>query len=342
MFGSSAGSDDALVAIEDDDPTLLDAEPCLAHRNESRGGSAGPRWIATRYVLPTRRPTSVRTVVVLIGGVEVRVHLVRGGSRLRIRDGGAALGVDGDDPCAIETDETAGIAKVEAGGRIVAIRALLGLDRVGASGSGPGRMNLVHDRSAHPWVEERLASARSRVVASAAVATVDGPAAALRRLRAVELAHAEKGSLTIRTGGGGSAETAVVDVSARPADADRDRRTRRSTVRGSASSSPGMMARHSPANGSRRSTGCSRSRAQGSSPLAQEGDAVEATVAAGIRLDPAWAGGGLARIRVRDGSGPFGPPIQLEESGVLTDRIVRGHARRLGTRLVTVRFERAR
>ena len=41
--------------------------------------------------------------------------------------------------------------------------------------------------------------------------------------------------------------------------------------------------------------------------VSQDGGAVEATVAAGIRLDPAWAGDGLARIRVRDGSGPFGP-----------------------------------
>ena len=341
VFGSSAGSDDALVAIEDDEPTLLDAEPRLAHRNESRGGSAGPGWIATQYVLPTRRPTSVRTVVVLIGGVEVRVHLVRGGSRLRIRDGGAALGVDGNDPCAIETDETAGIAMVGGGGRIVAIRALLGLDRVGVSGSGSGRMNLVYDRSSHPWVEERLASARSRVVASATVASVDRPATAVRRLGAVEVAHAEGGVVTIRTNGAGSAETAAVDVSARPAT--------RTEIAGRTVHGPALRVVVARDDGSAFAgeriasiDGVLTLARPGIVAVRQDRGAVEATVAAGIRLDPAWAGHGFARIRVRDGSGPFGPPIRLDESGVLADRIVRGHARRLGSRLVTVRFERAR
>jgi hypothetical protein len=340
VFGSSAGSDDALVAIEEEAATPLDAEPCMVHRNESRGGSAGPGWIATQYVLPTRRPTSVRTVVVLIGGVEVRVHLVRGGSRLRIRDGGAAFGVDGDDTFAIATDEAASIASVGGGGRIVAIRALLGLDRVGVSGSGSGRMNLVHDRSAHPWVEERLASARSRVVASATVASVDRPATAVRRLGAVEVAHAEGGMVTIRTNGAGSAETAAVDVSARPAT--------RTEMAGRTVHGPALRVVVARDDGSAFAgeriasiDGVLTLARPGIVAVRQDGGAVDATVAAGIRLDPAWAGDGLARIRVRDGSGPFGPPIRLEESGVLADRIVRGHARRLGSRLVTVRFERA-
>ncbi|HET8786226.1 MAG TPA: hypothetical protein VFM38_11360, partial [Candidatus Limnocylindrales bacterium] len=71
-------------------------------------------------------------------------------------------------------------------------------------------------------------------------------------------------------------------------------------------------------------------------------DGVDATVAAGIRLDPAWAGNGLDRIRVRDGGGPFGPRIPIEEPAVAPDRLVRGHARRLGMRLITLRFERSR
>ena len=340
-LGSSAGSDDALVAIEEDASTLLDAGPCLAHRNESRGGSAGPRWIAARYVLPTRRPASVRTIVMLIGGVEVRVHAVRGGSRLRIRDGGAALGVDGEDILTIETDEVGGIAMVEADGRVVAIRALLGLDRVGVSGSGPGRMNLVHDRSSHPWVEESVVSARSRVVASATVASADRPAAAIRRLRDVEVARVEGGSLAIRTGGDGSAETAVVDVSARPA--------KQVDVAGRAVRGPALgvvVARDdgSAFAGERIASidGVLTLARPGIVAVTQDGGAVEATVAGGIRLDPGWAGDDLGRIRVRDGSGPFGPPIQLDEAGVVADRIVRGHGRRLGSRLVTVRFERAR
>ncbi|HET8785742.1 MAG TPA: DUF2264 domain-containing protein, partial [Candidatus Limnocylindrales bacterium] len=165
--GWSAGSDDTLVAFDDD----VDADARAAHRNESAGGTAGPGWITTRYLLPTSRPTPVRTVVVLIGGVEVRVHAVSAGSRIRLRDGGAALGVDGDDALTIETDDGARIATAVGAGRVVAIRALLGFDDVGASTAGDGRMNLVHDRSAHPWVQELVASAAPRVVASATVAT---------------------------------------------------------------------------------------------------------------------------------------------------------------------------
>jgi hypothetical protein len=83
--GASAGSDDALVAIAEDQRAGSQADPWLAHRNESRTGSAGPRWITTRYALPTRRRTFVRTVVVLIGGVEVRVHGVTATTSSRSR-----------------------------------------------------------------------------------------------------------------------------------------------------------------------------------------------------------------------------------------------------------------
>jgi hypothetical protein len=66
---------------------------------------------------------------------------------------------------------------------------------------------------------------------------------------------------------------------------------------------------------------------------------VEATAAAGVRLDEAWAGADLDRISVCDGAGALGPPIPLAEPGVAPDALVRGQARRLGTRLVTIRFE---
>ncbi len=341
VFGSSAGSDDALVAIEDDEPTLLDAEPRLAHRNESRGGSAGPGWIATRYVLPTRRPTSVRTVVVLIGGVEVRVHLVRGGSRLRIRDGGAALGVDGDDPCAIETDETAGIATV---GRRRS-------DRRDPCAAGT-RARRCFGKRLRPD-EPRLRPVRASVGRGAAgVRTVacrrvgdhrkrrpashGGPTAPRRRTGPPRGRHGDDPDERGRLGGDRGRRRLG------PAcDADRDRRTDGpwSGTRRRRGSGRRLGIRRRTDRVDRWGAHARASRDRRGQPgrRRRRGDRRR-----GIRLDPAWAGDGLARIRVRDGSGPFGPPIQLEESGVLADRIVRGHARRLGSRLVTVRFERAR
>ena len=339
--GSSAGSDDALVAIADDPSTGRAAEAWLAHRNESRGGSAGPTWIATRYALPTGRPTSVRTVVVLVGGVEVRIHGVGGGSKIRVREGGAALGGDGDASLALETDDAARIATVSGDGRVVTIGALLGFDRVGASGSGPGRMNLVHDRSSHPWVEESIASSRARVVAAATIATFEIPTAAVERLRAVEATRAQDGLVTIQTGRGSSAETAVVNVSARPT-------TRlevgRRLVRGPALRVVIARDDGSAFAGERIASidGVLTLERPGIVAVTRDLTGVEATVAAGLRLDPAWGGVGLDQLRVRDGSGPFGPPIRLDDAGVAPDRLVRSHTRRLGSRLVTLRFERGR
>jgi hypothetical protein len=338
VSGQSAGSDDALVAIEEDAESDADVDPWLAHRNESGGGSAGPGWITTRYVLPTRRPTQVRTIVVLIGGVEVRVHAVAGGSAISMRDGGAALGVDGDDTLEIEADQVAGIARVSGHRRVVAIRRLLGFDRVGVSETGRGRMNVVHDRSSHPWSEEGAATSVPRVVASATVAARRESAAAIRLLRALDVVRVDGGRLTLESRVR-PAETAVVDVSGRSVTclqiAGRD-------VHG-----PGLrvvLARNdgSAFGGERIASidGVLTLARPGIVAVTHGGRWVETTVASGIRLDPSWAGHGLDRVRVREVPAAFGPPIELDERGAAPDRLVRGHARRLGTRLVTLRFER--
>lgn len=147
--------------------------------------------------------------------------------------------------------------------------------------------------------------------------------------------------MTIRARGPGAAETAVVDVSARPATG--------TVIAGRTVHGPALgvvVARDdgSAFAGERIASidGVLTLARPGIVAVTRDGGAVAATVAAGIRLDPVWAGHGLDRIRVRDGSGPFGPPIELDEAGVVADRVVRGHARRLGSRLVTLRFERAR
>jgi hypothetical protein len=258
-----------------------------------------------------------------------------------VREGGAALGGDGDASLALETDDAARIATVSGDGRVVTIGALLGFDRVGASESGPGRMNLVHDRSSHPWVEESIASSRARVVAAATIATFEIPTAAVERLRAVEATRAQDGLVTIQTGRGSSAETAVVNVSARPT-------TRlevgRRLVRGPALRVVIARDDGSAFAGERIASidGVLTLERPGIVAVTRDLTGVEATVAAGLRLDPAWGGVGLDQLRVRDGSGPFGPPIRLDDAGVAPDRLVRSHTRRLGSRLVTLRFERSR
>ena len=89
---ATAGSDDALVAKETD-PGSTDRIQ-IAHRNESIGGGAGPGWIRTTYHLPTDPPVTVRTVVLVLDGVEIRVSWVRPRAPIRLQDGGPALGGD--------------------------------------------------------------------------------------------------------------------------------------------------------------------------------------------------------------------------------------------------------
>ena len=169
--GASAGSDDAIVAIEDAIDGRADT---LVHRNESSSGSAGPGWITTAYRLATRRPARLRTTVLLLDDVEVRITAVRPGSPIRLRDGGAALGTDGRARSDIVEDRAARMIAVFAGDRSVAIRALAGYDGIGTSASAPDRMNLIDKRSTHPWVEETRPSAGPRVVISATTATIRG------------------------------------------------------------------------------------------------------------------------------------------------------------------------
>jgi methyl coenzyme M reductase gamma subunit len=199
-------------------------------------------------------------------------------------------------------------------------------------------MNLVHDRSRHPWVEESVHCARSRVLASATVATRDDPAVAIGRLRGVDVVEAEGGRLTIRTARADSADIAVVDVSQRP---PREVEIAGRTVHGHGLRVVTARDDGLAFAGERIESidGVLTLTRPGIVSVALDRLGVEATVGAGLRLDAAWAGGALDMIRVREGS-CFGPAIRLAEAGVVPDRLVRSHARRLGSRLVTLRFER--
>jgi hypothetical protein len=72
----------------------------------------------------------------------------------------------------------------------------------------------------------------------------------------------------------------------------------------------------------------------------RDDEGVEATVEAGLVLDEQWAGPDLTAVRIRDGAHGFGARIPLEESAVAPDALVRRLARRAGSRLITLRFER--
>lgn len=332
--GASAGSDDAIVAIE-----TAGASPAtpLVHRNESIRGSAGPGWIATTYRLATHRPTTLRTVVLVAGDAEVRVTAVRPGSAIRLRDGAAALGVGGDRDIETVIDEADGMVTVGDASRVVAIRILAGYDAVGTSDAGPDRENLLHDWSRHPWVEELTLSVGSRIVVSA-TAAADRTADVGASLRTIDVAVDPPTGLVHVTGLG--AGSALVSLGRQGPDhlelAGR-------TVRG-----PSVRVVLAADDGSSFAgeriaavDGVFELTRPGIVEVRRTGVAVEATVAAGIRLDPAWSGAALRCLRVRNGAGPFGPPLALADAGVANDALVRGLTRRAGSRLVTIRFEPA-
>jgi hypothetical protein len=332
--GASAGSDDAIVAIE-----TAEASPAapLVHRNESLRGSAGPGWIATTYRLATRHPTTLRTVVLVGGDAEIRVTAVRPGSPIRLREGGAALGADGDGQIETVIDEADGMVTVRDASRVVAIRILAGYDTVGTSDAGPDRQNLVHDSSRHPWVEELGLSVRSRIVVSA-TAAADRTADVEASLRTIDVAVDEPTGLVHVTGLG--AGSALVSLGRRAPDHLElaGRTVRGPSVRFVLAADDGSSFA-----GERIAAvdGVFELTRPGIVEVRRAGSVVEATVAAGIRLDPAWSGAALRCLRVRNGAGPFGPAIALADAGVAPDTLVRGLARRAGSRLVALRFEPA-
>jgi hypothetical protein len=330
---ATAGSDDALIAI--------DGEGAIAHRNESRSGTAGPGWITSRYDLPARRPTRVRSAVVIVADVEIRLHDVRPGTAIRLRDGGAALGLDGDDAPVVSIDSPSASAAISGDGRHVAIRGLLGFDRAGVAEPGGGRMNLVHDRSWHPWVEESAPSTRRRLVASAMVALAAGSGGvrggAGARLGALAARRIGETLIRVSVGAGLPATEVAVDLGPRP---PTELEIARHVVRG-----PGLRVVAAASDGSSfrgesvaAIDGVATLVRPGPLALVQDGDVVVATVAGGISVDPDWAGGRLTIVRLRDDVNALGEAIRLDEPGVVPDRLVRVLARRLGTRRVTLRF----
>jgi hypothetical protein len=328
---TSAGSDDALVVLED----TSTGELRIAHRNESSAGLAGPGWLRSAYRLPTTSPTTVRTVVLVMAAVEVRLSAVRASAAVRFRDGGPVLGGRTEPRC-IETlaDMDPPVAAVEDGGRLVAIRGLAGFDRAGATGASPGRMNLMHDAGRHPWVEESVARSGSRLLASAIVAG-DAGEPARRALAAVRLDRL--GPAVVRVTCGDPRMIAVVTLSPRaPGDLVVAGRAFHGRLGIAIAGEDGAVFR-----GDRIAAvdGVVRLARPGMLAIARFDGAVEATSAAGLAVDRGWAGRGFRWVSFGDGAWPFGDPIRLAESGVVPDTLVRQATRSAGTSLVTMRLD---
>jgi hypothetical protein len=350
-LGVSAGSDDAIVAVGEDAGETRESR--LAHRSETDDGSVGPGWILVRYRLPTTgRSTPVATAVLVLDGGEIRISAIRPrrGTPVRLREGGAALGVDGTDETLDEsqavrrTGDDAGLTmSIGDGRRVVAIRALAGYDRVGwaetTADRTSTRMNLVHARASHPYAEESLASTRRRIVAAAHVAgrcDVDDPDAAMRFLDGIAL-RADSDAIAEVCAPG---ILAAISLATRPPTTVSIADT---TVRGPALA----IVRAAPdgsAFGGERMTSVDRAfelARPGMAWVVRRADGVDATVETGIRLDAGWAGGGLVRLSARRGAGPFVPVATLDEPGVAPDPLVRRLARSAGTRLISIRFDSA-
>jgi hypothetical protein len=329
---ATAGSDDALVALEDG---MGFGETRIAHRNESLRGHAGPGWIRSAYRLPTAAPTTARTVVLVLGAVEVRLSAVRAAGRIRLRDGGPVLGgsLTAADPEASAATPSP-VAVVATGDSAIAIRGLVGFDGAGTTPSSPDRLNLVHDGGLHPWVEETVARPGSRLVASAiVVARPDAPGigalAAVRLERigpaSVGVWAAEPSVIALVHLGRSDADAAVVgqrrfrgrlEVAIVAEDDSAFRGERILAIDGVARLvRPGILA------------------------IARTDGGVDATLAAGIAVDAGWAGRRLRWARFGDGAWPFGDPVRLVETGVVPDAVVQRARRSAGTSLVTVRLE---
>jgi hypothetical protein len=329
-LATSAAADSALVAAGS-------RPDRFAHRNESRSGGAGPGWIRSTYDLPTEPPTRVTTVVLVDDALEIRVSRVRPAAPVRIREGSAVLGVDEGTAVEVRTDDEHGMIALSGRRGVVAVRRLVGHGRSGCDETSTTRVNLVHDRACHPWVEEPVESVRTRIVAAATLAIADSGSsadAATASLREIRVDVGDEDEAVVTWPGA----VAAISFEARPPNvvliAGR-------TVRG-----PGLRIVRTTADGSSVAgeriesvDGMFALDRPGIVAVSREGPAVQATLETGLRLDPAWAGPGLRRLSVRTGAGPFAPVALLERSGIVPDALVRRLARGAGTRLITIRLD---
>ncbi|MEA2519071.1 MAG: hypothetical protein QOF49_1151 [Chloroflexota bacterium] len=368
--GSSAGADDAVVALDiepRDRPPHAVRGDRSGHRAETASGSAGPGWILARYRLEaTAASVTVRTAVLVLDDAEIRISLVSpaAGRRVRMREGSAVLGGTAGDR--VELGRFAGgavLSHVQRG--TVGCRILLGYDVVGCAES-TGRANLVHDESSLVVAEESVGSSERRLVATASVAWAGASASPVDRAmdgvadrtadggdegddedasRALSDATGVLEAISLRQGSSTAVEVVAPRIAAAIFLGSRPPFT--VSLGGHQFHGPGLRLVRAAPDGSS-FAGERISSVDGAFRLdrpgvvsVRRGDAVEATVSSGIRIERAWAGSGMTHLSIRRGANRQTPVGILDEPGVVPDALVRRLVRAGGTSLVELRLGHA-
>ncbi len=318
-----------------DGATLVVGDRGAGHRGLTDSGDVGPWWSWSRYrVTVDGARHGVTAVTLLWGEVEIRLTGLRPGRRVRLVEAPAALG--SPDPDAVRRGATGDVAWAVAGDRSVAVRPLLGFDRVRASApfaAGPDR-NLVADHAEQPMAEESTPSRRSRLVATVgwAGARAEIPFQALDAVGLV-------------TSDGQVAEVTLGDAG-RCAVALRHRAPRSLSCGGLTATGPGVrLLRVDPGRevgGESIATIDGVVRLDRPGPIAltrlDDGPAVLVWTESGLTVDPAWSGFRPRAVAARGPLGAWGAPVGLGRDGHVTPDIVRRLRAAAGWRLLELRL----
>ncbi len=317
-----------------DDAVVFEAGGDRRHRAVTDAGGAGTAWVWARYRVSVGGAEHGATTVILPWrDVEVRITGVRPGGPVRLVEGPAALGADAPDDVARESSAAEGWATASAGGRSVAIRALLGYAEVRPSapfGRGPDR-NLVADHAEQPVAAEATETARRRILATV-TAAVAAPVPPIDELRAVEarVAGPRQVELTL-----GDEEHALAVVSSRA--------VAHAELAGFRFEGPGLRVARVRRDGSRLAgeaigsiDGVVRLDRPGVIDVwRHEPGLVEVLTATGFTLDAEWAGFIPRLLEAREHDGWH--EVATLDDGRVPAAVIRRLRRESGRSLVTVR-----
>lgn len=318
-----------------DGTTLFVGDGDVDHRGLTDAGDVGPWWSWSRYrVRLDGASHGATTVTLLWRDVEVRSTGLRPGGLVRLVEAPAALGASTADE--VRRGTTGDVAWAATADRSVAVRALMGFERLRASrpfGAGPDR-NLVADHAEQPTAEEMAPSRRRRVVGTVgwAGAQRDIPFATMD---AVALVAADGDVVEIALG---EAERCVVALG--------HRAPRSLTCGGLIATGPAVrLLRVAPG---REVGGESIAEIDGVVRLDRPGPvaltrldepaAVVAWTETGMTVDPAWAGFTPRAVAVRGPLGAWGAAVRLGGDGHVTPSIVRRLRAMAGWQLLELRL----
>jgi hypothetical protein len=309
-----------------DDAILFGA----GQRSETDRGAAGPGWTWSAYrVHAGAGAHRATTAVIPWRSIEVRATRLRPFGRVRLIEGPAAVPLAIGETVTRRVSTASRWASTRTTSHEVAIRALLGYDRVVPAADAPSDINLVADRVVQPVAEESRASARERIVVAASLAAAAG-AGSIADLEAVEAEPASGSALTIRFG---EDESCVLQLGSRFVN---EVRVESRWVRGPAVRVVRGFADDSAFAGETISSIDGVIALDPPGPVAvsrSEDGTVRVTTSSGVRLDPSWTRG-TSRAIETDGGDGVPVEIRLDEPGVITRRTIRRLQRLTGMALV--------